>query len=91
MPTIPSERHPLLVERNKTHGSFELNGQISQATKSLWRASPGWTALTEAQKEALDVVALKVSRILSGHGAFHDHWDDMAGYAHLGAESCGPR
>lgn len=82
------ERPALLVERNKTHGSFEMNGKISQATKQLWRGTPGWEMLTDDQREALDVIALKVSRILSGQAKFKDHWLDMGGYSHLGLEAC---
>jgi hypothetical protein len=44
--------------------------------------------MPDAQIEALDMIALKLSRILSGQANFKDHWDDIAGYAKLGAEAC---
>ena len=34
------------------------------------------------------MIALKLSRILSGQSNFKDHWDDIAGYAKLGSEAC---
>lgn len=82
-----SERDPLLQERAKTHGSFKQNAELSQTLKLYFRN--GGTAPQRAeQREALDMIALKISRILSGQAHFKDHWDDIAGYAKLGAEAC---
>jgi len=74
----------LLAERNSTHGDFESNALISQMLKEIFHESDGWSKLTYPQKEALDMIALKVSRILSGNSDFADHWDDIIGYASLG-------
>jgi hypothetical protein len=74
----------LLAERGKTHGRFATNAQLSQHLKDLFRSAPGWPAMSDVQREALDCIALKVSRILSGDSRFADHWDDIAGYARLG-------
>lgn len=86
------ERDPLLVERQKTHGSFHHNAMISQKLKKTMRDPFGETVhpyvLTDVHKEALDMIALKLSRILSGQASFKDHWDDIAGYAKLAAEQC---
>lgn len=73
----------IITERNKTHGSFDLNAQISQDIKAIIRASPGWDSLNYKQKESLDVIALKISRVLSGRAEHADHWDDIIGYARL--------
>lgn len=40
--------------------------------------------MTATQMEALDLMATKQSRIVSGDPTFADHWDDIAGYARLG-------
>jgi len=40
-------------------------------------------ALTNQQKESLEMILLKCGRILSGDPSFADHWDDIAGYAKL--------
>ena len=78
----------LLEERSKTHGSFEDNAEISQMLKNYFRLhSKGYGDLGLPQREALDMIALKLSRILSGHADFKDHWDDIAGYARLVSES----
>ena len=75
----------LLEERAETHGSFENNARISQALKRLFNHED--PVYTDVQREALDMIALKLSRILSGHAYFKDHWDDIAGYAKLVSES----
>ena len=81
-------RDPLLVEREKTHGSFEDNAAISQAIKQIILGSKQVHVMKWTQHEALDMIALKMSRILSGQALTKDHWDDIAGYAKLGSEAC---
>ena len=80
-------RDPLLQEREKTHGSFAMNAEISQELKVIFAKYHG-NSLHIVHHEALDMIALKLSRILSGQANFKDHWDDIAGYAKLGSEAC---
>lgn len=82
------ETESLLQERQKTHGSFELNASISQDIKYLFAKQKCYEPLIDVHKESLDMIALKISRILSGQANFKDHWDDIAGYAKLGSEAC---
>lgn len=81
-----NSRDPLLNERQKTHGSFKDNAAISQQLKGIFGMQEHQRP--HAQNEALDMIALKLSRILSGQANFKDHWDDIAGYAKLGSEAC---
>ncbi len=81
----------LLVERNKTHGSFAENAAYSQQIKRLFHAAPCWNGLHDVHKEALHMIALKLSRILSGQADFNDHWDDIVGYGKLASNACGRR
>jgi len=83
-----SDINATLNERNQTHGDFAENARISQALKTIMRTSLGWENLPDAQKEALDVTALKISRILSGQNMFPDHWLDGSGYFTLGERAC---
>lgn len=76
----------ILDERKKTHGSFEMNAQLSQGLKGVFRY--GHEPVKVAHREALDMIALKLSRILSGQADFKDHWDDIAGYAKLASQAC---
>ena len=73
----------LLNERQQTHGSFQLNAAISQNLKQIMYHQPGYPHLTVIQREVLDMLCLKLSRILSGSGSHADHWKDIAGYATL--------
>lgn len=81
-------RLPLLEERQTTHGSFEDNAIISQSIKRMFRAGPGWLKLTDVEREAMDMIALKFSRILSGKSLEKQHWEDVVGYAKLVEEKC---
>lgn len=87
-----TERDPLLVEREKTHGSFEQNAILSQKLKIIFHDNMISPSAADrcglVQLEALDMIALKLSRILSGQPNFKDHWDDIAGYAKLASEVC---
>lgn len=87
-PMTDEARDPLLQEREKTHGSFETNARISQELKTIFWGHRDLCKLSPTHHEALDMIALKLSRILSGQANFKDHWDDIAGYAKLGSESC---
>lgn len=76
----------LLQQRGSTHGSFADNARVSQQLKDYIRLQPNYLNLTDIQREALDNIAIKVSRILSvgGLANYHaDNWDDIAGYATL--------
>jgi len=77
----------VIGERANTHGDFAQNAAISQDIKSLFRLY-NYLTLAPVHVEALDMIALKLSRILSGHSGFKDHWADIAGYAKLGEQIC---
>jgi len=81
-------RDPLLVERQKTHGDFADHAMFTIALKDEMARSPNYLNAIPAHKEALDMIAHKIGRILAGNPNFHDHWDDIAGYAKLGSEAC---
>lgn len=74
----------LLQERGTTHGRFEDNARISQHLKSVMYGN-GYRVLHPVYAEALDMIALKIGRVLSGNPDEPDHWDDIAGYATLAA------
>lgn len=84
------KKHPLLLlqERQKTHGDFMQNAAISQGLKCTLQSVTGWTVLDPVHREALDLICTKIGRIMAGQADFKDHWDDIAGYAHLAAGQC---
>lgn len=74
----------LLGEREKTHGDFRCVARLSAGIKLLMRdESPGWGKIDADAQEALDMIASKIGRILSGDPNCKDHWEDIAGYAQL--------
>lgn len=81
----PSE---LTNERKSTHGDWKQQSDMAHRLKSEMHFTriegAGWDNLTASQKEALDMIAVKISRILCGNPNEPDHWDDIAGYAYLG-------
>jgi hypothetical protein len=75
MTTIPS--------RDEQHGDLGPVGVIAQSLKATMRAGANWPRLTPGQREALDMAAHKIGRILSGSNPSDPkHWSDVAGYTH---------
>lgn len=72
-----------LAERAKTHGKFTTHSSISQDLTTVMRWTKGWNDLECDQREALEMIAHKIARILNGNPDTHDHWHDIAGYATL--------
>ena len=88
-PYAPKPKHDaILVTREATHGKFSETARVAQELKAIITQAHGWTNLNQAQREALDLIATKIGRVLSGNPNEHDHWDDIAGYGKLGAEAC---
>jgi hypothetical protein len=78
----------LLETRGTTHGRFEDNAYNGQFLREFFRRSPHWQTMPLVHREALDMMACKLSRILSGQSTFADHWADCSGYADLARKAC---
>lgn len=74
----------LLAKRALTHGDFGEVAIVAQNIRDGMRQTPGWAEMRFRQREALDMIASKIARIVCGDPGFADHWDDIAGYARLG-------
>jgi hypothetical protein len=83
-PTVPSI-DATLAERGSRYGKFTGHARVTQAVKGAMYDSPNWTTgrLDEDMKEALEMIAHKVGRILNGDPMYADSWTDIAGYARL--------
>lgn len=75
-----------LSERGARYGDFAAQAAIAQTLKKVMRANGRWGELKPDQREALDHIAVKVSRILNGDPNYHDSWHDIEGYAKLIAD-----
>jgi hypothetical protein len=78
----------ILTARGDTHGDYTNQTIRAQIIKNVFRQGKNWPALNFTQKETLEMIAHKLSRILEGKSDFRDHWDDIAGYAVLQANLC---
>lgn len=70
-----------LEERGKRYGDFESHAAITQKIKMVIQCNPKWRDLAPDQKEALEMIAHKIGRILNGEPNYADSWHDIAGYA----------
>ena len=80
-------RHPTvddtIAKRAPVHGDFALQANISQRLRQIAGTGESYGYLTPVQAEALSLILVKVSRIVSGDPHHKDHWHDIAGYARL--------
>lgn len=72
-----------LDQRETIYGDFRVLATMAQWLRSEMRTTPNWLALAPDQKEALDMIAAKLARILCGDPDHFDSWHDIAGYAQL--------
>lgn len=75
-----------LAERETRYGAFPSHARITQKIKDAMRDSRNWDKLEYDQKEALEMVAHKIGRILNGDPDYHDSWHDIIGYTKLVAD-----
>lgn len=79
----PNQIDSILAEREKRYGSFLEHARVTLRIKNVLRTGLNWTRLEADQKEALDMIAHKIGRILNGDPDYADSWVDIAGYAKL--------
>jgi len=73
----------VLADRQATHGHYADTARTAQHLRQAMREGNNWAILTDMQRESLDMIAMKVARIMSGDPSHADHWDDITGYARL--------
>lgn len=79
----------VLAERGKEYGDFEQMCAVIQSIKTA--INDGNTSgLLPHQQEALEMIAVKIGRILTGNPNNVDSWRDIAGYATLVADRLAP-
>lgn len=81
---MPSESiDKTLQERGSRYGDFYEHARITQNIKIAMGSSPNWDNLPPNMKEALEMTAHKIGRILNGDPNYHDSWHDIIGYIRL--------
>jgi hypothetical protein len=82
-PAEPGEVEKVLRERGERYGPFENHAKITQMIKDVMRNEEGWSRLTYPQREALEMVAHKIGRMLNGDPTYEDNVVDILGYSDL--------
>jgi len=72
-----------LAERGTRYGEFDEHARITQDLKRSMTRTKNWASLADDQKEALEMVAHKIGRILNGDPEYADSWTDIIGYTRL--------
>lgn len=72
-----------LAERGNRYGDFAGHAQITQQIKRAMAEGRNWSTLPDDMKEALEMIAHKIGRILNGDPEYIDSWHDIIGYARL--------
>lgn len=76
----------ILAERGSRYGDFATHALITQNLKDVMKNTPNWDILSPSQKEALEMTAHKIGRILNGDPDYDDSWVDIGGYTKLVAD-----
>lgn len=72
-----------LDERGQRYGAFTGHADVTQNLKRAMGQHLGWHGLANDQREALEMVAHKIGRILNGDPDYIDSWHDIIGYVRL--------
>lgn len=72
-----------LKERRITHGDYPSQALTADAIRAEIIHSLNYPAMTAVQRDALLMIAVKISRICNGTHEAPDSWLDIAGYATL--------
>lgn len=77
-----------LAERGERYGDFAEGSELACNLKDTLRLHRCHGDLLFGQRQALDIIMDKVSRIINGDPMYADNWHDIAGYATLGEQLC---
>lgn len=77
-----------LTDRERTYGNFMRTAQLASDIKAAMTLHMPNTRhfLDVDQLHALEMIAVKIARILNGNPKHADSWHDIAGYAELVAK-----
>jgi len=73
----------ILEERGSRYGNYLRQTQISKRIQNTMKLCESYSDLATDQQDALEMIAVKISRILNGDPNYADNWCDIAGYAKL--------
>ena len=80
---MSNDLNKTLNERGVSYGDFTDNAFVAQQLKDVVRTGRAWIDATSAQREAIDMILSKISRLVTGDPFHKDSWHDIQGYAKL--------
>jgi hypothetical protein len=80
---MPPDLYRTLSQRGTQYGPLREQWALAQAIKTAMRSTGRFHLLQSYEAEALDMLATKISRAISGLPRQQDTWHDIAGYATL--------
>ncbi len=78
---MPNALERTLNQRGTQYGPAREQWALAQRIKGAMRSTERFHVLSPVEAEALDQIATKISRLISGLPEQHDTWHDIAGYA----------
>jgi hypothetical protein len=69
--------------RGAEYGDFTDQGVIAQDLKTVVRGHGSWYAIAPHQRESIEMILHKISRIVNGNPNNPDSWLDIEGYARI--------
>ncbi len=76
----------LIAQRGLSYGPFNARARVEQNIKQAMRDSNSWITMPDDCLAALEMIAVKISRLCNGDPEHLDTWRDIAGYAECVAE-----
>jgi hypothetical protein len=73
----------VLEERGGRYGPALDQFVVAQRIKDAMRSNGYWSKLPPQVKETLEMMATKMSRIVTGDPLYDDNWIDIEGYARI--------
>lgn len=77
-----------LKQRGNVHGDFPLQALMHDQLLRVMMTSPIFKKLNAPHRQSLNLITMKISRILNGDPHHTDHWHDISGYATLAEKAC---
>lgn len=76
----------VLTERGSKYGNYLAQTTISSDLKFIITNQENFELMAPDQQDCLEMITVKISRILNGDPNYSDNWRDIAGYATLVAD-----
>lgn len=73
----------ILHSRGKKYGDYSRMANIAQGMKAQARSGASWPAMPPHQRESIEMILLKIARMVEGDPNEQDNFDDILGYATL--------